>query len=34
MTNKQKQLLLAFLGFYEGSVDGIFGPESQPAPRA
>ena len=34
MTNKQKQLLLAFLGFYEGSVDGIFGPESQAATRA
>ena len=34
MTNKQKQLLLAFLGYYEGRLDGIFGPESQAATRA
>lgn len=34
MTSKQKQLLLAFLGYYEGRLDGIFGPESQAATRA
>jgi hypothetical protein len=34
MTSKQKQLLLAFLGYYEGHLDGIFGPESQAATRA
>lgn len=34
MTSKQKQLLLAFLGYYEGHLDGVFGPESQAATRA
>lgn len=31
MTNKQKQHLLAFLGFYTGSIDGIWGPQSRQA---
>lgn len=31
MTNRQKQHLLAFLGFYTGSIDGIWGPQSQAA---
>ena len=31
MTNKQKQGLLLFLGFYEGEVDGIWGPLSEAA---
>lgn len=29
MTNKQKQHLLAFLGLYDGQIDGIWGPKSQ-----
>lgn len=29
MTNEQKQLLLAFLGLYDGQIDGIWGPKSQ-----
>lgn len=31
MTVKQKQCLLAFLGFYAGSIDGIWGAQSQSA---
>ena len=31
MTNKQKQLLLQFLGLYDGAIDGIWGPKSQKA---
>lgn len=31
MTNKQKQHLLAFLGLYDGRIDGIWGPKSQKA---
>lgn len=31
MTNKQKQHLLAFLGRYDGQIDGIWGPKSQAA---
>ena len=31
MTNKQKQLLLQFLGLYDGAIDGIWGPKSQTA---
>ena len=31
MTNKQKQLLLQFLGLYNGAIDGIWGPKSQKA---
>lgn len=31
MTNKQKQLLLQFLGLYDGAIDGIWGPKSQEA---
>lgn len=31
MTNKQKQGLLLFLGFYTGDVDGIWGPLSEAA---
>lgn len=34
MTNMQKQHLLAFLGFYTGQVDGIWGPQSQGATQA
>ncbi len=31
MTNKQIQHLLAYLGYYEGEIDGIFGPQSKTA---
>lgn len=31
MTIKQKQHLLAFLGYYDGQIDGIWGPQSQQA---
>ena len=34
MTNKQKQLLLQFLGLYNGAIDGIWGPKSQEAMKA
>ena len=34
MTNKQKQLLLQFLGLYNGAIDGIWGPRSQEAMKA
>lgn len=34
MTNKQKQHLLAFLGYDTGGVDGIWGPKSEEATRA
>lgn len=34
MTNKQRQLLLAFLGLYEGGIDGIWGNLSQSALEA
>lgn len=33
MTNKQKQHLLAFLGYYTGIVDGIWGKQSEDATR-
>ena len=31
MTHKQRQLLLQFLGLYNGAIDGIWGPKSQEA---
>lgn len=31
MTHKQRQLLLQFLGLYNGAIDGIWGPKSQAA---
>lgn len=31
MTNKQKQCLLMYLGYYGGAIDGIWGPGSQAA---
>ena len=34
MTDIQKQCLLKYLGYYEGSVDGIFGPASRAATKA
>ena len=34
MTVKQKQCLLCFLGFYEGAIDGIWGPKSEAAMQA
>lgn len=34
MTNKQKQHLLAYMGYYESTVDGIWGPLSQQALEA
>lgn len=34
MTNKQKQHLLAYLGFYTGPVDGIWGEQSKAATEA
>lgn len=33
MTNKQKQHLLAYLGYYEGEIDGIFGDQSKAATK-
>ena len=34
MTDKQKQNLLAFLGYYVGEIDGIFGQMSQTATKS
>jgi len=34
MTNKQKQCLLFYLGYYEGEIDGSFGPKSREATEA
>lgn len=34
MTITQKQCLLAFLGFYQGAIDGIWGPKSREAAAA
>ncbi|MGM9584880.1 MAG: D-Ala-D-Ala carboxypeptidase family metallohydrolase [Faecousia sp.] len=34
MTNEQKQCLLTYLGYYEGSVDGIWGEKSRKAAKA
>lgn len=34
MTNKQKQCLLCYLGYYAGEIDGKFGPASREATRA
>ena len=34
MTIKQKQCLLMFLGYYNGTIDGIWGPKSEAAMRA
>lgn len=34
MTNKQKQCLLAYLGYYKGTIDGKWGPQSEAACRA
>ena len=34
MTNRQKQHLLAFLGYYNGEVDGIWGEQSREATEA
>lgn len=34
MTIQQKQCLLRFLGFYDGAVDGLWGPRSQAAADA
>lgn len=34
MTAKQKQCLLAYLGYYQADIDGIWGPKSQEAARA
>ena len=31
MTDKQKQCLLCYLGYYEGQIDGIWGPKSRSA---
>lgn len=31
MTNKQKQCLLAYLGYYDGKIDGIWGEKSEEA---
>lgn len=31
MNHKQRQLLLQFLGLYDGAIDGICGPKSQQA---
>ena len=33
MTTKQQQLLLSFLGYYTGKIDGITGPQTQAAIR-
>ena len=34
MTNKQKQCLLAYLGYYVGNIDGIWGTLSETAMNA
>lgn len=34
MTVKQKQCLLAYLGYYTGEIDGLWGPKSQEATEA
>lgn len=34
MTEKQKQCLLAYLGYYEGTIDGIWGDQSRAATEA
>lgn len=34
MTNKQKQCLLAYLGYYDGKIDGIWGEKSRQATEA
>lgn len=34
MTIKQKQCLLAYLGYYTGEIDGLWGPKSQEATEA
>ena len=34
MTMKQKQALLAYLGYYDGPLDGLWGEKSQRATRA
>ena len=34
MTAKQKQCLLAYLGYYQADIDGIWGPKSQEAARS
>ncbi len=34
MTNKQKQCLLAYLGYYDGKIDGIWGEKSRKATEA
>lgn len=34
MTNKQIQHLLAYLGYYDGQIDGILGPKSRAATEA
>lgn len=33
MTNKQRQCLLCYLGYYSGAIDGIWGPQSQEAEK-
>lgn len=33
MTTKQKQCLLCYLGYYQGAIDGIWGPQSIAATR-
>ena len=34
MTNKKRQLLLAYLDYYSGDIDGIWGPKSQQGIKA
>ena len=34
MTNKQKQCLLCYLGYYVGSIDGVWGTLSKTATKA
>ena len=34
MMNRKKQLLLAYLGYYQGAIDGIWGPASRAAETA
>lgn len=31
MTAKQKQCLLAYLGYYHGAIDGVIGPQTRAA---